>query len=90
MQSKNKKAPTVAERAHIERIKEMHCIVCDAPPPSECHEIEQGSWFTSLPLCADDHRGSFNGIPGQARIWKVKKLTELGALNLTVKRLMEG
>jgi hypothetical protein len=30
MQSKNKKAPTVAEAAHIERVKELTCSVCDA------------------------------------------------------------
>lgn len=81
MQSKNKAAPTKAERAHIEWVKEQPCGVCDAPGPSEAHELRQGEWFTSIPLCADCHRGSFNGIHGQARIWKVKKLDELAVLN---------
>jgi hypothetical protein len=87
MQSKNKKAPTVAEREHIERIKELPCAVCEAAGPSECHELDQGQWFTSIPLCADCHRGSFNGIHGQRRIWQALKKTEMTCLNDTIKEL---
>ncbi len=90
MQSKNKKAPTVAEREHITRIKEMDCVVCGASGPSECHEIEQGQWFTSMPLCADCHRGSLNGIHGQKRMWAVRKMDELSALNETIRLVMEN
>lgn len=88
MQSKNKRSPTKAEREHIERIKEMACGVCGAPGPSEAHEIRQGEWFTSIPLCADCHRGSFNGIHGQQRIWKVKRLDELAVLNNLISELV--
>jgi hypothetical protein len=88
MQSKNKKAPTKAEKDHILRIKEMKCIVCGASGPSECHEIKQGQWFTSLPLCADCHRGNINGIHGQKRMWAIYKLDELDALALTIERLL--
>ena len=88
MQSKNKPTPTTAERAHIERIKGMACVVCGAPGPSEAHEVEQGLWFLSMPLCADCHRGGHNGIHGQRRIWQVRRLTELGALNENFRRLM--
>ncbi len=87
MQSKNKAAPTKAEREHITRIKEMPCGVCGAAGPSEAHELRQGEWFTSIPLCADCHRGSFNGIHGQARIWKVMKIDELSVLNNTIEEL---
>ena len=90
MQSKNKPSMTAAERRHVALIKEMSCIVCDALGPSECHEINQGQWFTSMPLCADCHRGSMNGIHGQRRMWQIKKLNELSALNLTIQRLMEN
>lgn len=90
MQSKNKPAMTAAERRHVATIKEMDCIVCDSPGPSECHEIEQGLWWVSMPLCADCHRGSMNGIHGQQRMWKIKKLDELSALNLTIQKLMEN
>jgi hypothetical protein len=43
-----------------------------------------------MPLCADCHRGSMNGIHGQQRMWKIKKLDELSALNLTIQKLMEN
>lgn len=88
MISKNKKPPTVAEKEHIERIKNMACIVCGASGPSDCHEIRQGQWFTSLPLCRDCHMGSHNGIHGRKAIWSVKKLDEVDALALTVERLV--
>jgi len=87
MQSKNKKAPTVNERKHIAHIKEMSCAVCGASGPSECHELNQGQWFTSIPLCADCHRGSLNGLHGQKRMWSVMKMDELSALNKTIEEL---
>lgn len=88
MQSKNKPSMTKAEREHVGRIKEMPCGVCDAPGPSEAHELKQGQYFTSIPLCPDCHRGSFNGIHGQARIWAVKKLDEQEVLNETIRQLL--
>ena len=88
MQSKNKSKPNNAEKMHIERIKSMPCIICQASAPSECHEINQGQWYTSMPLCADCHRGSVNGIHGQKRLWNVYKMDELAALNETIRHLM--
>jgi hypothetical protein len=81
LQSKNKKAQTSAEREHVGRIKEMSCAVCDAPGPSDAHEIEQGLWWLSVPLCKDCHQGSHNGIHGRKAIWNVKRKTELSVLN---------
>lgn len=89
MQSKNKKTPTAAERRHIARIKEMNCVVCGTHGPSECHEINQGQWFTSMPLCSDCHRGSINGIHGQRRMWSLLKMDELAALNATLEILFD-
>jgi hypothetical protein len=88
MQSKNKAKPNAGERLHIAKIKLMSCIICQASPPSECHEINQGQWFTSMPLCADCHRGSLNGIHGQRRLWNVYKMDELLALGETIRLLM--
>ena len=88
MQSRNKPAMTAAERRHVERIKDLPCGVCGASKPSEAHELKQGQWFTSIPLCASCHRDGFNGIHGQARIWAVYKATELSVLNDTIARLV--
>ena len=90
MRSKNKPKPTAAESAHIERVKSLPCSVCDAPGPSEAHEPVQGLWFVSIALCADCHRGSFNGWHGQKRMWTVMKMGELDALAVTVRRLVEA
>jgi hypothetical protein len=68
----------------------MDCVVCGSSGPSECHEIEQGQWFTSMPLCADCHRGSFNGIHGQKRLWLVMKMDELSALNKTYETIFKN
>lgn len=78
------------ERLHLARVKELPCSVCDTPGPSEAHHIEQGLQYTCVALCPDCHRGSFNGIHGQKRMWSVMKMNELDALNVTLKRLLEG
>lgn len=92
MQSKNKPAPTKAEREHIERVKLLPCVVCGAgggySAPSEAHEIEQGLWWASIAVCADCHRGH-NGWHGTKALWRIRKITELSALNETIKRLFE-
>jgi hypothetical protein len=90
MQSKNKHKPTTHEREHIALIKQMDCGVCGAAGPSDAHELNQGQWFTSIPLCKDCHQGSFNGIHGQKRIWSVLKKDELSVLNDTIETLMHG
>lgn len=93
MWSPNKRPQDAAERLHVARVKLMSCGVCGIGggdlAPSEAHEIEQGLWFTSLPLCADCHRGPRNGIHGLRFAWKVRKLSELDVLNDTIRRLME-
>lgn len=88
MQSRNKPAPTKAECAHIARVAEMACVVCDAPGPSEVHEPEQGLWFASMPLCAACHRGP-DGWHGTRLRWKLRKFTELLAINETHRRLAQ-
>ena len=93
MHSKNKAPMTATERQHVTEIKLMPCSVCGTGggeyAPSETHEIEQCAWFTSIPLCADCHRGPL-GLHGTKAHLKVRKLDELKCLNLTIERLMYG
>jgi hypothetical protein len=79
--------PNNRERLHLAKIKEMSCGVCDASGPSDAHHIVQHNQYLCIPLCKDCHQGSFNGIHGQARIWKVMKLDEMDVLNLTLANL---
>lgn len=88
MQSKNKKAPTVAERKHIEAVKSLPCSVCDAPGPCDCHEIKQGQWFTSVALCKSCHQGPKLGLHGERGMWRIKKMDEIDALAVTIQRLL--
>ena len=76
------------ERAHLAAVKELDCSVCDQPGPSEAHHIEQRQQYTCVALCESCHRGSLMGWHGQRRMWAIKKMSELGALNVTVRRLL--
>ena len=75
------------ERIHLALIKELPCSVCDAPGPSEAHHIKQGLQYTCVALCVDCHRGPVLGLHGQKRMWAIKKMDELDALNVTLKNL---
>jgi hypothetical protein len=88
MQSKNKKPQTRDERLYVSRLAGMRwCACCQEPCEPEIHELEQGDWFTSIPLCTDCHRGKHNGLHENKAMWTVQKLTELGALGRTIRRM---
>lgn len=78
---------TPAARKHLERVKSLPCSVCDAPPPSEAHHIEQGLQWATVALCADCHRGPKMGWHGRRAAWAIRKVGELDALNTTIRRL---
>ena len=86
MWSKNKKRMTQSERSHVERVKESGCALCGAGGFVEAHEIEQGEWFTSIGLCTECHRGS-QGLHGDKTLWRIYKMTEIEALNETLRRV---
>ncbi len=81
---------TRIEREHLARVKELPCSLCDAAGPSEAHHVKQGQQFTAVALCPDCHRGALMGLHGQRRMWAIKKMDELDALNVTVQRLLEA
>ena len=78
---------SAAEREHIQRVKELPCSVCDAGGPSDAHHIRQGSHWTVVALCKDCHQGAVLGWHGQKRAWAVRKMDELDALGVTLRRL---
>ncbi|WP_341237914.1 hypothetical protein [uncultured Limnobacter sp.] len=85
MNSKNIKAH---ERKYLATVKSLPCGLCDAPPPSDAHHIEQGNHFLCIPLCKDCHQGSNNGIHGRRNMWRVMKKTELDVLNETLAKVL--
>jgi len=89
MKPPNKPAMTAAERRHVSSIKAMDCVVCGESAPSEAHEPEQGFWWVSIPLCPACHRGP-DGWHGSRQRWKLRKMTELGAINKTLGEMLNG
>ncbi len=87
MQSKNKPALTAAERRHVEKLKELPCVICGAEGV-EIHEPEQGLWFAAMPLCPTCHRDARYGWHGQRLAWKARKMGELDAINATIQMLV--
>jgi hypothetical protein len=88
MKSKNQRSLTQAERAHIERVKGLACSVCDAAAPSDAHHIKQGQHHTAVALCKDCHQGPIMGWHGQRRAWLIRKMCELDALAVTLRRML--
>lgn len=79
---------TASERRYLARVKEQACSVCEAPGPSEAHHIKQGEQYLCIPLCVDCHRGPVLGLHGQKRAWLIRKMDELDALALTIRRML--
>lgn len=86
MRSRNSKPFTADESAHLEAVKSVACSVCDAPAPSAAHHLVQGDHFTTVALCWACHQ-SKQGIHGDKTLWRIYKLDELGALNITLARV---
>jgi hypothetical protein len=78
-----------AEREHLHCVKELPCSVCDAAGPSDAHHIVQGLHYCVVALCKSCHQGSMLGWHGERRMWALKRMNELDALNVTLRRLNE-
>jgi hypothetical protein len=83
MRSKNLKPDDLA---HMERVKLTACAVCDAGPPVEAHHIRQGLHRSTVGLCQECHRGP-NGWHGNKSLWRIRKMDELDALEITLRRI---
>ena len=77
-----------AERAHMQRVKELSCSLCGDPGPSSAHHIKQGLHYTVIALCQSCHQGPRLGWHGDKIAWKQRKKDEIDALNQTIKDLM--
>lgn len=77
------------ERRRLAKVKALPCSVCDAPGPSEAHHIKQGLQYICVALCQSCHRDPILGLHGQKRMWAIRKMDELDALDVTIRRLMQ-
>lgn len=77
---------TQKEREWLQVVKSLPCSVCDAPGPSDAHHVKQHRQYTCIALCKDCHQGPVMGFHGQKRMWAIKKMDELDALNVTIQR----
>lgn len=87
---------TAAESRHLDRVASQPCALCGSQPVEVHHILEgrikgrkSGHW-TAIPLCADCHRGSNNGIHGRQAMLRVRKTTELELLAETLERIYGG
>lgn len=89
MRTKNAKRITPAESAHMAKVKTSGCAVCDASPyVVEAHHTKQGNHWTTIGLCEACHRGPM-GIHGDKTMWRIHKLDENDALNITIGRISD-
>jgi hypothetical protein len=75
------------ERRHLANVKDLPCSLCDASGPSEAHHYKQHRQYTCIALCVDCHRGPL-GWHGTKALWRIKKMDEIDALNITIERLL--
>jgi hypothetical protein len=81
---------TQAERRHLAAVKSLPCSLCDAPGPSDAHHVRQHRQYTCVALCKECHQGAIMGWHGEKAMWRIKKMDELDALNVTLRRLLEN
>ena len=95
-----KKNATAAEKAHLQRLAELGCIVCleqfGVASPAEIHHPRNGqgvgqraSHFEALPLCPQHHRHGGYGVAIHAgqREWEKRFGTERELLAIVRARL---
>jgi hypothetical protein len=91
-----RKQPTKAEKAHMDRVARLGCIVCGCP--AEVHHITTGvgmgqraSHYDTISLCARHHRTGGPGVAIHAgkRTWEQRFGTELELLDRT-RELLEA
>lgn len=86
MRTKNARAIDQHESEHLAAVKSCACVITNAPPPSEAHHLKQGLHYTAVALSKEAHTGP-RGIHGDKSLWKVAHMTELDALNETLRRV---
>ena len=83
---------TAAMKKHMDKVAQLPCCTCGAEPV-ELHHVREGqgmaqrasNWLV-VPLCPSCHRGS-KGVHGDKSMMRLKKMTELDMLAMTLERM---
>lgn len=78
------------EREWVGKVKEQPCSVCEQEGPSDAHHIKQGRHYTVVALCKSCHQGSKMGWHGEKAAWRIAKMEEIDALNVTVENVFKS
>ena len=78
-----------AELAWMGRVKQLPCVICDAPPPSDAHHLMHGrygnrkpSGYNTIPLCKNCHQDGPEAFHKGKKTWKAKHGPDYGFLPL--------
>lgn len=70
---------TAAGLEHMRRVKQLPCVICHAPPPSDAHHCISGRYgsrkasdFDTIPLCKNHHQGA-EGIHTDKAAWQAER-----------------
>jgi hypothetical protein len=78
------------EKEWVYLVKEQNCSVCGVIGPSDAHHIKQENHYTVVALCKSCHQGAKMGWHGERAAWKIVKMDELDALNVTIENVFES
>lgn len=70
---------TKAAKEHLQRVKQLPCAICGAPPTSDAHHCihdrygtSKASDFDTIPLCKEHHQIGPNAIHNGKETWREK------------------
>ena len=68
---------TAASRAHMNRVKQLPCVVCGKTGPSDAHHVISGRFgqrkscdFATIPLCKRHHQHGPDAIHENKTAWE--------------------
>jgi hypothetical protein len=75
--------PTASEKRAgkewMAKVKQLPCVICNAPPPSDVHHCihdrysqKRASDFEVIPLCKMHHQSNPHAIHTNKRLWREK------------------
>jgi len=67
---------TAEAKRHLARVKQLPCVICAAPPPSDAHHCFSGRYgsrkaidFETIPLCKNCHQHGPSAIHNDKAGW---------------------